>query len=200
MSYGTEHGGVDVVHRIVHGVPCGCKACLGIVSYDVDAGDAGNLVDGQMVVGDHSTIGIGEPLAIAAGMSSSPHLIHDVLGKIFRISFAMEAGILATHHIKQYAKAGIVVCRVWHTSPILRTETPGDALGRLLIVGMGTIVFGIEEDDVNANLSGLCLQLASHLEEYPYPTSAIVGSKDWSAVIFRIRVGIGPGTAIPVST
>ena len=119
LSYSTEHGGVDVLHGVIHGVPSGRKACLRVMADNIDAGYAGNLVDGKVVIGNHSTIGIGEPLAVTTGVGCSPHLIYDVLCEIIRVAFAMEAGILATYHIEQYAKACHITFCVRHTSPIL---------------------------------------------------------------------------------
>ena len=127
------------------------------MSYDINAGDAGKLVDGEMVIGDLSTIGIREPLPIATSMRRCPYLINNVFCKVLRYSLTMETSIFATYHIEQNTETSIVSYYMWHASPILRAEAPGDALGRLIIIGMGTVVLGIEEDDVNTYLCGLCL-------------------------------------------
>ena len=55
LADGLEGGLVDVVHRVVDGVPGGSEAALltiGIIGDDVDAGDLRHGVHRDMVIGD----------------------------------------------------------------------------------------------------------------------------------------------------
>ena len=151
-----------------------------------------------MIVCNISTIEIREPLPIATGVGGLPYLIYDIFCKAVRHSFTMETGILSTHHIEQYAEAGIIACDMWYAGPILRTKAPSDAIGGLIICRMCAIVLCIKEDDVDAYLRRLCLQLAGYLEKYSHTTGAVIGSKNGSAVILRVGVGICPRAAIPM--
>ena len=162
LSGGTEHSGVDVSHCIVHGVPSGSKARVGIVAYDVDARDTGNLVDGEMIIGDLSTLGIGEPLSVATGMGGCPHLVDNIAGEVVGQAFAVEAGIAASYHIEEDAEASHVAVDMGHAGPVLRAETPGDAVGGFIVGSMLSIVLGIEEDYVDTDISGMGLQLAGY--------------------------------------
>ena len=67
LADGLESGARDVGHVVAHGVPRGAEAALGavgIVGDDVDAGDMGHSVDGDMVVGDATAFLHGEQAAV----------------------------------------------------------------------------------------------------------------------------------------
>lgn len=72
-----------------------------------------------MVVGDLSALGIGEPLAVAAGMGGSPYFVDDGAGEIVGQAFAVEAGIATAYHIEEDTEAGHVAIDMGHAGPVL---------------------------------------------------------------------------------
>ncbi len=65
---------------------------------------------------------------------------------------------------------------------------------------MLAIVFGIKEDDVYSDICRMGFQLACYFEEYTHAAGTIIGTKDGRVVILGVRVGIGPGTTVPMGT
>ena len=168
--------------------------------YNVDTRDTGYLVDRQMVISDYSTLGIREIAAVATGICSCPYLINNEFGIMIRETFAMEARILTAHHIKQDTEARHISLGVGHTRPVLRAETPGHSLRLHVTARMFTIILSIKENNVYTYIRRLCLQLACHLQQYPHSTGTIIGPENRSIMIFRIGIGIGPRTAVPMRT
>ena len=68
LTYGLQRVFVDVLHVIADGVPCRTERALcaiGIIRYDVDGGDVGFLIHGNMIVGDISAISFREETSIS---------------------------------------------------------------------------------------------------------------------------------------
>ncbi len=87
LADGLEGVAVDVVHVVDDSVPRGTEGALltvGIVGDDVDAGDAGLLVHGDMVVGDTTAITSEEETLETHYLGSTPHLADDLGGILLR--------------------------------------------------------------------------------------------------------------------
>ncbi len=70
-----------MLHVVIDGVPRRTKAALlavGIVIDDINTGNACLFVDGNVVVGDATTILIGEGAAVACCVGSLPDTFNDV--------------------------------------------------------------------------------------------------------------------------
>ena len=63
-----------------------------------------------------------------------------------------------------------------------------------------TIVFGIEEDDVDTYRWGFFLNLTGNFKQDTYTAGSIVGSIDRFLVVLGIRIVIGIRTAVPMGT
>ena len=113
-----------MVHRVVDGVPGGSEAALlavWIIGDDVDAGNLGDFVHRDMIVGDGNTLLLGEATAIAHDLSRLPHLIDHVGGILHGHAFLIELRTLAAYHVEQDAKA-VELCLSLRTlfCPVLR--------------------------------------------------------------------------------
>ena len=152
---GEERVLVDVGHIVVEGVPGGTEAALlavGVVGDDVDAGDVGHGVHGDMVVGDATAFGHGEEAAVAHHSCGLPYLVDDVLGIIIRHALLIKLCALSAHHVEQDAVTGLVARRVEVSCPVFGTEGPGVA-GIIDGLPLGeAVVFGIEADEVEAEV------------------------------------------------
>ena len=104
---------------------------VGIVIDDIDAGNTCLLVDGHMIIGNATTIFVGENATIAGSSGSLPNTFYDVTGILHRVVFAIELSPLTTHHIEQDTKLIAVYRGLWTVDirligccPILRTQSP----------------------------------------------------------------------------
>ena len=98
-------------HIVVDGMPGGAETALlaiRIVGDDVDAGDVGNGIHGDMVVGDGITLCHREAAAITYDSGGLPYLVDDMTGVLFRHDFLIELRALSSYHIEKDAIAGFV--------------------------------------------------------------------------------------------
>src|SRR5690554_4976422 len=83
-------------------------------------------------------------------------------------------------------------------APVLTAQGPGVGLvGQVQVVGL-TVIFGVEEDDVDAGMGGVLTQLTGNFEQYAYATGAVVGSEDGFIAPGRIGVVVGKGATVPM--
>ena len=123
---GFEDIGVDVLRRILDGVPSRSEAAgtFAIVGNDVDTGYACNLVYVDVVVGDVAAIVEGEELALAELTCQLPDAVHDGLCELHTDAFTREGGTATAHHIEQDAIACFVAVGFGSPCPELGTKTP----------------------------------------------------------------------------
>ena len=81
---------------------------IGIIWYDVDTGDFGHLIHGNMVVGDTPVGIIGEHTAITHHLGGCPYLFHNVKSILPGDAFLIETRSLTAHHIEQNAETIIL--------------------------------------------------------------------------------------------
>ena len=114
-----------MLHIIIDSMPRraeGTLFAIRIVIDDVDTGNACFLINGKMVVGDSSTIFIGEDAAIPCCIGSLPNTFYDITGIAHGIIFAIKLSALSAHHIEEdtiLIVFGIQGCRIG--GPILST-------------------------------------------------------------------------------
>ena len=201
LAHGAQGGGVDEGKVVRHRMPDGAEASVfAVVGHDVRHGQPSGAVDGEMVVGNVSSGLVGEILAVPQGGCLAPYLRYDGSGIVEGVSFLIERGSAAAHHVEQYAETGGVVFPVGTGGPVLRAETPGGFVvfaGSLVPLGR-TGVFSVEEEYVDSEAGSVLGYEAGYFEQYAYSAGAVVGSGNGLAVVLRIGVGIGPGTRVPV--
>lgn len=112
LSNGLECVFVDMLHRVVNGVPGGAEAALwavGVEGNDVDGWYFGVLVHGNVVVGDIASVLSGEVTAIACRFGCRPNLLHDVGCILLGGQLLVEFSPLSAYHVQQYAVFGAIV-------------------------------------------------------------------------------------------
>ena len=82
----------------------------------------------------------------------------------------------------------------------MRAQTPSVGLVLTFVEGRNAVVFGIEEDDVDADGGCLLLQLARYFQQYAYSAGSVVGSYDGRLVLLGVIVFVGIGATVPVGT
>ena len=84
-------------------------------------------------------------------------------------------------------------------APILGPLAP-----TIVSVGIGpfghTLVFNIEEDDINRHRKPLRRHSTSQFHQHPHTTGTVVGAIEGFAMVFLVRVVVGPKAAVPVGT
>ena len=132
LANGLESVLVNMGHIVVDGVPRRSEGALlagGVIGDDVDAGDLGHGVDGQMIVGDVGAGLHGEHTAEAYHLGGTPHTVDNARGVLLRQALFIEHGALATDHVEQDAIAiGLGLLLGEMGGPVLGAEGPGVAL------------------------------------------------------------------------
>src|SRR5690554_1156781 len=170
----------------------------GLVLNDVDTGNLAVLVNVHMVVDNHAALAVIELVAVAQLAGDAPDVIDQARGHLQTVLFAVKLGVGGAHHVEQDAKAGVVVALVRVFAPVLTAQGPGVGLvGQVQVVGL-TVIFGVEEDDVDAGMGGVLTQLTGNFEQYAYATGAVVGSEDGFIAPGRIGVVVGKGATVPM--
>ena len=104
MTNGLQRVLVDMLHVVADGMPCRTEAALltvGVVVDDVNTGDAGFLVDGDMVVSNTASRIVDEQASVACGTSGLPYLLNDTTGILHGERFAVELGTLSANHVQE---------------------------------------------------------------------------------------------------
>lgn len=196
LSDGLEDLLVDMVHGVGDGMPCrseGRLLTVGEIGDDVDGGDMGYLVDGDMVVGDGAALILREIGRHATLRCRAPYFLDDGGGELLRHDFLVEAGALSADHVEEDAVAWSVALRDMRC-PVLRAESPC-----LLLVGdTGPLwrapVLGIETDEVDTDVGeGLRLQQPCDLEHDGDTAGAVVSGHDRLMPVQAVGVVVGPG-------
>src|SRR5690554_4111790 len=170
----------------------------GLVLDDVDTGNLPVLVNVHMVVDNHAALAVIELVAVAQLAGDAPDVIDQARGHLQTVLFPVKLGVGGAHHVEQDAKAGVVVALVRVFAPVLTAQGPGVGLvGQVEVVGL-TVIFGVEEDDVDAGMGGVLTQLTGNFEQYAYATGAVVGSEDGFIAPGRIGVVVGKGATVPM--
>ena len=60
------------------------------------------------------------------------------------------------------------------------------------------VVFGVHQYDVDTQFRQLLMELAGNFEQYAYTACPVVGAENGCMPFRFIRVGIRPGTAVPM--
>ena len=77
--------------------------------HDVDARDAGYLVDRDVVVGDVVVcIAQGEVVSVTYLLGDVPKHVGNGLGILHGVAFAGEGAATTAHHVEQYAETGLI--------------------------------------------------------------------------------------------
>ena len=126
---------------------------MGVVVDNIQTGDACQGADVVMVVGKRITAGIAEIASVSQLRGHAPHFLHVRRGILQGVIFLGEDRVGRADHIEQNAKlvrlGGAVLFAL--AGPQLRAQTPG-VLALLARVERGRAhIFGIEEDEVDAN-------------------------------------------------
>lgn len=203
LSDGFQGVAVDVLHRVVHGVPERAervRGMSGIVVDDVDTRDAAQSVYVDVVVHHFGSVLLYEVGSITQLLGFLPNLLHFRTGCAGRIGFIMEGGTLTAYHVEQDTVASVVAVDVRGAGPVLRTQAPGVGLVRTFVEFGDTVVFGVEEHDVDAQLRLLLLQLTGNLEQDTHTAGTVVHTQDGGVVVFRVGVGICIRSAVPMGT
>ena len=142
-----------------------------------------------MVVGHGFAAGVHEVLAEFHGLRQLPHLIDQEPGVGHRDAFAGESGALGPDHVQQNAVARAWVAHVARV--VLRAEAPAVSV-------LGTaVIFGVEEDDIDAEVGRTPAELAGNFQQYADAAGPVIGAvHDGFRVGFQ--VGIGHVARVPV--
>ena len=203
MTDGLEGGAVEMGHVVLKRVPRRSEGALlagGVIGDDVDAGDLGHGVDGQVIVGDVGAGLHGEHAAEAYHLGGTPHTVDNARGVLLRQALLIEHGALTTDHVEQDAIAiGLGLLLGEMGSPVLGAEGPGVALVGDVAPLRGAPVFGIEGNEIDADFQTI-RQQAGELEHDADAGGTVIGGEDGLMPVGLVGVVVGPGTAVPVGT
>ena len=151
-----------------------------------------------MVVGHFRSVCLREEVLESQPGGRVPDFLHLRGGRALREELAVERRPASAHHVEQDAVACVVALRVGHASPVLRAQAPGVGLVLSAVEGGHAVVFGVEEDDVDADGGLPLLDEACQFEQHAHAAGSVVGAQDGFALAFLVALGVGIGAAVPV--
>ena len=123
ISDHTQGVFVDIFNIVIQRMPYigeAVIAAVGIQIDDVNGGDAGKFVQGQMVVADGFAQFVGESITVSQILRRTPHFVAQPGSIALGVIFLHEVGVRSANHIQQDAEVGLITSDMGPCGPKLR--------------------------------------------------------------------------------